>query len=91
MLFYFTLIFYFCLVRLKDDNDGKSKVVEKIKKILHKNNIHLTTIQLENDQVAIESCDEECPELFKKSKPSESKLKKLLRLRTRSDVEYLSF
>ena len=48
--------------------------MEKVKRLLHRNNIHLTTIQLEHDDASLDSCDEECPDSLKKDKPSASKI-----------------
>lgn len=50
------------------------ETVEKVKRLLHKKNIHFTTIQLEHDDASIDSCDEECPELIKKEKLAKSTL-----------------
>ncbi|CAF0892241.1 unnamed protein product [Brachionus calyciflorus] len=69
-------------VRLSDGKDWERnwQIAEKIKRLLHRNKIHLTTIQLENDDVSIESCDEECPESIKKAKPSANQCCKCMRL-----------
>jgi zinc transporter 1 len=46
-------------IRVNGDADDEDnwRIVNSVKKILHTNNIHSTTIQLEDDTVSLDSCD----------------------------------
>ncbi|CAF1009120.1 unnamed protein product [Brachionus calyciflorus] len=75
-------------VRLTGEKDEKRdwETVEQVKRLLHRNNIHLTTIQLEHDDASLDSCDEDCPESLKKGKPSASKFD-MKKNETQKDLE----
>lgn len=52
----------FVLVRLAGESDERKdwETVNEVKRLLHQNNIHSTTIQLEHDDASLDSCDEHC-------------------------------
>ena len=44
------------------DTENDWKTVNEVKRLLHKNDIHSTTIQLEHDEASLNSCDgADCP------------------------------
>ena len=49
-------------MRLTGEIDEKKdwETVNEVKRLLHQNNIHSTTIQLEHDDASLDSCDEHC-------------------------------
>ena len=50
-------------MRISGNADEKRdwEAVNAVKRVLHSNNIHSTTIQLEHDDASLDSCNEHCP------------------------------